>query len=275
MLEKIVQYAPPALKKNKICRGLFGVFSHSINFGLDIIDSLRIHLYHRCHSSQLKKFKDIHKGERCFILGTGPSLLHTNLSLIKDEILFGVNDLCRGFEQLGISCKYYAISDAEILERVYKEESLSSVDAVLISHLALSRYLKDPKKYTGLHNLVPLGLRGSLRTKQCSGFSTDAALGVYAGTTVIYDICLQVAYYMGFSKVYLLGCDCEYMGLHYNDPISKQRPGWSEISEGWTKIFAAYRMSKKAYEDDGREIINATVGGKLEVFKRMKLEEII
>ena len=43
----------------------------------------------------------------------------------------------------------------------------------------------------------------------------------------------------------------------------------------WSKVLTSYETCKKAYEDDNREIINATVGGKLDIFKRKKLEEII
>lgn len=37
------------------------------------------------------KYKDIHKGERCFIIGNGPSLKKLDLSLLKDEYTITVN----------------------------------------------------------------------------------------------------------------------------------------------------------------------------------------
>jgi len=41
------------------------------------------------------------------------------------------------------------------------------------------------------------------------------------------------------------------------------------------KLRRGYNDIFKNYEEGGRQIINATVGGKLEIFKRKKLEEII
>ena len=63
---------------------------------------------------RVKRFKDVHKGERCFIIGTGPSLNVTNFDFIKDEIIFGVNTLYTGLLKFGITCDYYAVSDVDV-----------------------------------------------------------------------------------------------------------------------------------------------------------------
>ena len=76
---------------------------------------------------------------------------------------------------------------------------------------------------------------------------------------------------MGFKEVYFLGCDSDYSGLHRFDGSTTDNPRGRE----WEDIFNAYKICKRVHEEDGRKIINATVGGKLEVFKRMKLEELI
>jgi len=65
----------------------------------------------------LIRFKDIHRGERCFIIGTGPSLNQTNLSLLKDEITFGVNTLYRGNF---LDYTYYCVSDRHVWEKHYQ-----------------------------------------------------------------------------------------------------------------------------------------------------------
>ena len=102
--------------------------------------------------------------------------------------------------------------------------------------------------------------------------STNLEKGVSDGATVVTD-CLQIAFYMGFEKVYLVGCDCDFSnkGYFYDEPPEKYAHEIAEVSR-WIE---AYKMCKKAYEKDGREIINATVSGKIEVFRRQNLEEII
>lgn len=40
--------------------------------------------------ARLEQYRNKHAGERCFILGNGPSLKKTDLSLLKREISFGL-----------------------------------------------------------------------------------------------------------------------------------------------------------------------------------------
>ena len=42
----------------------------------------------RANHAYIRKFKDIHAGERCVIIGNGPSLRDTDLSLLRDEYTF-------------------------------------------------------------------------------------------------------------------------------------------------------------------------------------------
>ena len=107
-----------------------------------------------------------------------------------------------------------------------------------------------------------------LRLKTWNGSDTHFADGA---TVVIGG--LQLAFYMGFKEVYLLGCDCDFskQGHFYDEPLESYEKEIIEVPR-W---FESYKMCKKAYKKDGRKIINATVGGKLEVFKRQSLEEIM
>ena len=42
----------------------------------------------------LKQYKNKYDGKRCFIVATGPSLTVEDLSLLKNEITFGMNSIC-------------------------------------------------------------------------------------------------------------------------------------------------------------------------------------
>ncbi|MFC1987021.1 6-hydroxymethylpterin diphosphokinase MptE-like protein [Chloroflexota bacterium] len=284
MLEKIAEYAPQALRENKICRSLWRKFIYCIRLGP--------RMYIKCnygrHSSKLKKFKDIHKGQRGFIIGSGPSIEQTNLSLLKDEIIFGVNSLYAGLTKFGITCDYYAVSDGIMWRNHFK--GILSVDTTLfLGGWAGRKYLEDLGLFRKYERRKPTVVRQLGWIHDSNGnfyFSKDMSKGAYEGSTVIIDMCLQMAYYMGFKEVYLLGCDCDFSGsLHFDgapavseDKIARLKPtdpGYLRSTNDWSRIFAAYEKCKKVYEEDGREIINATVGGKLEVFKRKRLEEVI
>lgn len=267
MLEKIVKYIPPSLRTNKICRHLYRAFVSCINF------RPKKYLYYRYNSHKLKKFKNIHKGQRCFIIGTGPSLNKTNFSLIKNEIIFGVNTLYRGLSRFGISCNYYAITDIDVWQNHFR--NILELDTILfLSGGAGESYLSKKLFFQKFQKNEPIVIRqlGLMWSSEC--FSKDLSAGTYNGDTIITDICLQAAYYMGFREVYLLGCDCDYSRLHRFDGLKTETLGGGAAGD-WPKVFASYEICKKVYEEDGREIINATAGGKLEIFKRKKLEEIV
>lgn len=219
---------------------------------------------------RISKLKNIHKGERCFIIGTGPSLNKTNLSLIKDEIIFGVNILYRTLPRYGINCRYYAVSDGQFWKHHY--QNLLSLDTTLfLAKDSGGDYLRNQEFYQGLERNKPIVIKSLGKIQDYHKISTDLSEGLYEGTTVIIDICLQAAYHMGFKRAYLLGCDCENWELHFDgSPPSVPIP-----SSHGRDVLAAYEICKRVYEEDGREIINATVGGKLEVFRREKLEDVV
>jgi hypothetical protein len=229
----------------------------------------------------IENFKNIHKGDRVFIIGTGPSLNKTNLDLLDGEITFGVNTLFK----INSFCNYYGVSDCGTFIRHYRGILSLPKSTVFITggaanwfnvatcdgSLNIDRLLRHVTRFDRLVN-EPITLDRIEGT-----FSKDISRGVCWGATVIYDICLQCAYYMGFSKVYLLGCDCDYSaGHHFDDEISPNSPDRRKREKGnWADIFESYKVAKEIFESDGREIINCTVGGKLEVFKREPLEEVL
>jgi hypothetical protein len=121
-------------------------------------------------------------------------------------------------------------------------------------------------------------------------FSTDASKVVYCGQSVTY-INLQLAFFMGFTEVYLIGMD-----FHYVIPESHKRKGNHIISttddpnhfhkdyfgkgKTWKdpklyRVAMNYRQAKLVYEAVGRKICNATIGGKLEIFDRVDYEALL
>jgi hypothetical protein len=104
------------------------------------------------------------------------------------------------------------------------------------------------------------------------------------GNTVIVDFCLPLAQYMGFTQIYLLGCDCDYGqgvsgGSSYFYPVSdSQRPDAADdmMITRWPEwVFRSYRVVRDALEPDGIKIYNAGYGGKLEVFERVDYDSIV
>lgn len=222
---------------------------------------------------RIRSLENKHKGERVFVIGTGPSLNKTDFSLIQDEILFGVNTLYRGYEKFNISSQYYACSDGKVWGA--HDEKLLQLDTTLfLTGNAAVSYQGNINYYQALQRQDPL-LLPFLGYVWHGNFSTDLTRGTYNGDTIIIDICLQACLYMGFEKVYLLGCDCDYSGLHRFDGLQTENVHGGGVSNQWGKSFVSYAICKQTYEANSKEIINCTPDGKLEIFRREELKDVI
>lgn len=119
-------------------------------------------------------------------------------------------------------------------------------------------------------------------------FSTDATHVLHCGYMVTY-ISLQLAYWMGFSRVYLLGVDFDYgfafegvptvahASEHPRDHFSPDyfKPGEFRYLPRLDLAATALACARDAYDRDGRQVRNATRGGKLEIFERVSLDHVL
>ena len=111
-------------------------------------------------------------------------------------------------------------------------------------------------------------------------FSEDISDCIYEGFTVTYAS-LQIAFYMGFKDVYLLGVDHNY-AVELNDKgeiIHKNVK--NHFSEGY-KLFnipqtfkstLGYKKAKEVYDLHNRNVYNASRGGALEIFPRKSFDD--
>lgn len=115
-------------------------------------------------------------------------------------------------------------------------------------------------------------------------FSPDCRKIIYVGQTVIY-LSLQLAYFMGFSEVYLIGMDHHYefpksmktfLGefTSMEDDSNHFHPDYFGKGKKWhdpqlDRVELAYAKAKQVFENAGRKVMNATVGGRLEIYPRV------
>lgn len=223
--------------------------------------------------NDIRRFKNIHSGQRCVIIGNGPSLRDTNLELIRNEFTFGLNRIYLMFERLGWETTYHAVVNRLVVEQC--TEDFRKIEAPLFT-TTLNRDLLG-----GTPNTI--FLNSAVGPK----FYSDVSLGIWEGATVTY-VALQLAYYMGFTDVILVGVDhrfshkgpphqvIESAGPDPNhfDPnyfgkgFKWQLPDY-ELSE------VAYGLARTRFERDGRKVTDSTVDGALSVFSKAPLEKAL
>ena len=80
-----------------------------------------LHPWRRASIEQLTRLKDIHRGERCFIIGNGPSLKQTDLTRLKNEFSFGTNRIYLAFVDWGFTTSYFLSINSLVIEQCAQE----------------------------------------------------------------------------------------------------------------------------------------------------------
>lgn len=225
----------------------------------------------------IKKYKDIHKGETCFIVGNGPSMTMDDLDKIHDLGVksFACNKIYLAFDKTDWRPDYFFVSDSKVVLNIdYEKIGLKK------NNMFFPRKFKSE---IGFGNYYEVLMHNWL---EHGDFSTDAHKGLYQCETVIADA-LQVAYYMGFQKIYIIGVDFSYNMQSVDEKNKTFKNGENNY---FIKDYASngevlnlpnqqanilgFQAAREGFESNGREIYNATRGGKLEVFIRKDLDEV-
>jgi hypothetical protein len=218
---------------------------------------------------KLERFKGIHKGQRCFIVANGPSLKMEDLQMLytHHEITFGMNGIFQAFTSTDWRPDYYVASDSRVSKWKNDIGQLESKAIFLSDMVDIENDISD--KIYRWHLIF------EEEGKDTVGFSDDFSLGGYMGYTVVYEGCLQLAVYMGFKEIYLIGVDnCNYGKDDCGHYFAGYRTGGQKECLQLDKTTRAYQSAKAYADAHGIKIYNATRGGKLEVFERVDFDSL-
>lgn len=220
----------------------------------------------------LKTYKDKYKGKRCFITCTGPSLTISDLEMLEGEYVFGMNSIALIHDKTYWKPDFYGIQDSCVFHKL-KDNIFSTDNGVIFAPYSYRKKYNTPSSWIYWHMCGAYHLYEMIYPmKYFAKYSNDCYTRIYDGYTITYSI-IQLATYMGFDEIYLLGADCSYMGKkqHFIE-TGHYDPGFMHAGD---RLYASYRVAKEYAEKNNIKIFNATRGGCLELFQRVKLEEII
>lgn len=224
--------------------------------------------------AKIAAYHNRHRGDRCFIIGNGPSLKHTDLSLLRDETTFGMNKIFLNIGKMGYMPTYMVLVNPLVIAQ--------SIESIL---------RMDVPKFVGHEGLKFLPIRDDIiyfmAYSRKHYFAETMKKNIWQGGTVTY-CAMQIAYFMGFEEVILVGVDHHY--------VSNGEPNQEVVAEGkdlnhfHSGYFSngmrwqlpdlktseeAYVLAREAFERRGGRIVDATIGGRLKVFDKIRYADAL
>ncbi|MCM1334911.1 MAG: glycosyltransferase [Bacteroides sp.] len=238
---------------------------------------------------KIKRFKNKYKGQRCFIVGTGPSLTPEQLDLLKDEVTFSLNSIYKLFDKTSWRPTFYVQNDMALdygmaLPQSVRWDELKSwlckyqMKNLIFTSSNYNREIAEMAK--GECFFIPVKeTYYDLIRKDPPKFGKNCAKCVYSYRTTIYLI-TQIARYMGFSEICLVGTDANYMSgkVHAYDEDKDYRRLFGDRNT--TKIITndillGFKAIRYHSEKLKFKVFNCTPGGNLEYFQRFDLVDLV
>jgi len=236
-----------------------------------------------------RKLHNRHAGARCFILATGSSICTQDLKLLKEEF-------CISISNFFVHPDYSIIKPAYHCSAPYHQSITEEGWCTWIKEMMSKT--GDSTLFFGLSDLKRNQKVGVLSDRSVHYLHCGGSLAFFSkrrvdltkqiiGPSSILVMALYVALYMGFKRIYLLGCDHDW-ALHVGQSVhcydEKEhvltKSGYNEWSNfDWgtncaqqAQLWREYKAVKLIAEFCGAEIFNAAPGGLLDIFPRVKYE---
>ena len=223
-------------------------------------------------NQEFQRIREIRNNDTCVIVGNGPTLNSSNLTVLHKADVFISN---------------YAFLKPELAQ--------AATYFTVVNNLVAEQGADEIALYKGPRKFFPYWLRYCLpddidtffvNSVGFEKFSTDITENISWRSTVTF-FNLQLAYGLGYRKVLMIGFDhyykqedtakegdrlvCKENDYNHFDPNYFKNKIWQAADVG--NMEQMYLIAKEAYEADDREIVNCTIGGHLEVFRRGDLEQ--
>ncbi len=242
-----------------------------------------------------KSLKNIHKGERCFIVGNGPSLKNMNLEGLENEYVITVNTIFRNdsiFSKIKSNC--HVISDPNLFklnktetDNFSKNTKKYNSNILLITPYYKNNIFKQLFK-DKIYQIFPHRLWSK---NLILDFTHNMPVSQNVVHTAIYT-----AVYMGFKDIILIGCEMtsfyenfaanvgKHESFHAYELTDEDKKGYEKVKDSHDNAYMLhdYAITFDIFKDINRycesnhiRIINATIGGILDMFPRLSFDKIL
>ena len=217
---------------------------------------------------RLYGLKNRHWNERGVLVANGPSLNDMDLRFLIRETTIGVNKIYLGLRKFHFYPRYYVAVNRLVIEQARDQ----------IANLKCIKFIGDNG---GADLIREDALTYLINTRfPPTRFCHDITGGVHEGWTVTYTA-LQIAYFLGFREVVIIGLDHRYSFT--GQPNEERRLDGPDPNHFCADYFGggqawhnpdlvnseeSFRIARTEFEKHDRRIIDATLNGACAVFEK-------
>lgn len=229
------------------------------------------------------KLKNTCKGKIAFVVATGPSLKESDLEwLEKNDIdTFSVNSIFRVYDRVKWRPTYYVLDDyyayLSYMEKFKEVDFYNICKKDIFFSQGMKKYVKNKYPIEKAH-FIPFCYYDHWFTNSSQKFNFNENMEYgYFDLYTVTNFAICIAKYMGYQEVYLLGVDCNYMGGNLHIGEEENQDERKEMESLQDAQFNSYKYLNECIKEcEGKfKVYNATRGGRLEVFERKNMDEII
>lgn len=247
-------------------------YRHSLSV---VVDRFKWDLNYKSWSSRskLKKWKGKHKGEKAVILCNGPSLNKVDLSSLKGVFTFGLNKINLLFNKSDFRPSVIVAVNSLVIEQNKDFYNCTDIPLFLDS---------ESRQHINFRDNITF-----LKVSHQQKFACDVSMSLWQGGTVTF-VAMQLAFHMGFQEVALVGCDHYFNSRgsrnqlaisagkddsHFDPNYFANGMKWHLPDIGTSEY--GYYLADDMFRAHSRQIYNATEGGHLDIFERIRLEDFL
>jgi len=224
--------------------------------------------------SVLQTLRERTVGKPCLVVGNGPSLNATPLDEFTHVPAIGMNKI-----------------DLIYAHVRWRPSIVVCVNNLVVRQNRTVYRRSEIPVFLAWKSRWFMGQRGPavhyFKSLPTADFSTDATRWIGGLSPTVTYSALQFAYYLGADPVILLGVDHRFdsppgkLGIEKRDgpDLNHFSPSYFRAGQYWglpdlEGSEHSYRLAKEAFERDGRRILDATIGGCLEVFPKVSMDDV-
>ncbi len=235
--------------------------------------------------------------KRCFVIGNGPSLRRYDLACLRDEVVFVANFFNLHPQCSEVSPNYYCFDDPNAFfagtygDHLEGDRSAWFEDVCARAPEAEFLLPLEAKRVTETNGWFANRQKWYVARRQPAvvlGYAeSDLTRPIARGSGTLPALAVPAAIYMGFSTIYLLGCDAnwwvanlaredfdaELQHFYDHNPFVRREAtirdfGLEVELRNVSDHFKSFRLLREHARKQDVEIINASGGGILDVFPR-------